>query len=80
MTYPVPIINLFIKHTLNNIKVSKISEYLDISIPTLNKWYLKYKENIDNQTFLPENTNLKNTRSTNKILVKRSFRSFKTNH
>ena len=68
MTYPVPIINLFIKHTLNNIKVSKISEYLDISIPTLNKWYLKYKENIDNQTFLPENTNLKTTRSTNKII------------
>ena len=47
MTYNIDIINLFINEYINNVSISIISRNLKISIPTLKRWLLLYKNNIE---------------------------------
>jgi len=49
MTYNIDIINLFINHSINGYNFINISEKLNISIPTLKRWYSLYKNNIINK-------------------------------
>jgi hypothetical protein len=66
MTYSIHIINLFINNVINNKKIVKISEYLNVSIPTLRKWMIQYEYNIKNKVYISEKDVIKTKRSTNK--------------
>ena len=52
MTYSIDIINLVISKLINKQKITKISETLNLSVTTINKWEILYQENIINKTFL----------------------------
>jgi transposase len=52
MTYSIEYINVVISNLINKTKKSLISKILNISIMTINKWEILYRENIINKTFL----------------------------
>ena len=52
MTYSIDIINLVISKLINKQKITKISETLNLSITTINKWKYLYKNNIENNTYI----------------------------
>lgn len=52
MTHSIDIVNLFINHTINNVKKVKISQLLNVSLGTINKWSKIYSWNIRNSTLI----------------------------
>jgi hypothetical protein len=55
MTYNLDIINLFINYYINGNNLITISKNLNISIPTLKRWYFLYENNINNKIPLTNN-------------------------
>jgi transposase/DNA-binding protein Fis len=55
MTYNLDIINLFINYYINGNNLITISKNLNISIPTLKRWYFLYENNINNKIPLTYN-------------------------
>ena len=52
MTYSIDIKNLIINKLINNVPKNNISKTLNISLSTINNWSYKYKDNINNKTYL----------------------------
>ena len=70
MTYSIDIINLVISKLINKQKITKISETLNLSITTINKWKYLYKNNIENNTYITKNssTNIHGLNKKNKYI------------
>ena len=70
MTYSIDIINLVISKLINKQKIIKISEAVNISITTINKWKYLYKDNIQNKTYIKSNisTNIHGLNKKNKYI------------
>lgn len=70
MTYSVDIINLVISKLINKQKITKISETVNISITTINKWKYLYRDNIQNKIYITKNisTNIHGLNKKNKYI------------
>ena len=70
MTYSIDIINLVISKLINKQKITKISETLNLSVTTINKWKYLYKDCIKNNTYITKNisTNIHGLNKKNKYI------------
>jgi transposase len=59
MTYSIDIINLVISKLIDKQKITKISETLNLSVTTINKWKYLYKDYIKNNTYITKNISTK---------------------
>ena len=81
MTYSIDIINLVISKLINKQKITKISETLNLSITTINKWKYLYKNNIENNTYITKNssTNIHGLNKKNKYIDSIKLNDFSLN-